>query len=110
MIASMVLGIGGLCGRVASPFGDCFSLCLPPSATTVDVEDEDVDDSRTVESVLGLRELASSGVLCRVTGGLLCRGLACFVRCEFLDRAVPGEYDDIDVGVEETLKGPGDPE
>jgi hypothetical protein len=23
---------------------------------------------------------------------------------------VPGEYDDIDVGVEETLKGPGDPE
>jgi hypothetical protein len=23
---------------------------------------------------------------------------------------VPGEYDDIDVGVEETLNGPGDPE
>jgi hypothetical protein len=54
--------------------------------------------------------LISSGVLCRVTGGLLCNGLACLVRCEFLDIAVPGEYDDMDVGVEETLNGPGDPE
>jgi hypothetical protein len=54
--------------------------------------------------------LASSGVHCRVTGGLLCNGLACLVRCELRDRAVPGEYDDIDVGVEETLKGPGDSE
>lgn len=54
--------------------------------------------------------LVSSGVLCRVTGGLLCSGLACFVRCEFRDKVLPGEYDDIDVGVEETLNGPGDPE
>jgi hypothetical protein len=26
------------------------------------------------------------------------------------DKVVPGEYDDIEVGVDDTLKGPGDPE
>jgi hypothetical protein len=78
--------------------------------TTVEADEEDVEDSRTVESVCGFRVFDSSGVLCRVTGGLLCNGLACFVRCEFLDKALPGEYEDMDVGVEETEKGPGDPE
>ena len=54
--------------------------------------------------------LVSSGVLCRVTGGLLCSGLACRVRFEALDNVVPGAEDDIDVGVDDTLKGPGESE
>ena len=83
---------------------------MPRSVTTVDAEDEDVEDSRTMERVCGVRVLVSSGVLWRVTGGRLCNGLACFVRCEFRESAVAGEYDDIDVGVDETLNGPGDPE
>jgi hypothetical protein len=85
-------------------------LGLLPSATTVEAEDEEVDDSRTVDRAWGLRVVTSSGVLWRVTGGLLCSGLACLVRCEFLDMVLPGEYEEIDVGVEETLKGLGDPE
>jgi hypothetical protein len=28
----------------------------------------------------------------------------------FVDNATPGEYEDMDVGVEDTLKGPGDSE
>lgn len=77
---------------------------------TVDTDDDDVEDSLTVDRACGWRLFISSGVLCRVTGGLLCRGLACRVRLEALDSVVPGEYDDIDVGVDETLKGPGDSE
>ena len=76
----------------------------------MEAEDEDVEDSRTIESVCGCRMLPSSGVRCRVTGGLLCKGLACRVRSEVLDNVTAGEYDDMDVGVEETLNGPGDSE
>lgn len=108
--AESLFEMEGLCGRAVSPLKDCLFLDLPPSVTTVEVDEEDVEDSRTVERVCGLRVFVSSGVLCLVTGGRLCKGLACFVRCEFRDRAVPGEYDDIDVGVDETLNGPGDPE
>lgn len=77
----------------------------------MDVDDEEVEDSRTDESPCCLRKLSSSGVLCRTTGGLLCKGLACRTRVvDFVDNATPGEYDDIDVGVEDTLNAPGDSE
>jgi hypothetical protein len=44
-------GIEGLCGSVASRLGGCISLGLAPSMTIVDPDDDEVDDSRTVESV-----------------------------------------------------------
>ena len=52
----------------------------------------------------------SSGVRCRVVGGRFCSGLACLVRTEVLESVVPGEYDDMDVGVDEMLNAPGDSE
>jgi hypothetical protein len=53
----------------------------------------------------------SSGVLYLVTGGLPCKGLTCRVRMVVLaDTTTPGEYEDTEVGVEETLNGLGDPE
>lgn len=46
--------VRGLCGRVARPLGDWTSLCFAPSVTTVDAADDDeVEDSLTVESVWG---------------------------------------------------------
>ena len=71
--------------------GDGLSLCFVPSVTTVEVDEEEVEDSLTVESACGWRLLVSSGVLCRVTGGLLCKGLACRVRLEVLERVAAGE-------------------
>lgn len=97
--------VGGLRGGAGRGPLAIFSLCLAPSARTVDADDEDVEDSRTEESA------RSSGVLCLVMGGLDCNGLACLVRTvDLVDKATPGEYEDIDVGVDETLKGPGDSE
>jgi len=44
-----------------------------------------------------------------VTGGLLCKGLACLIRVEVFDEAAPGEeYEDIDVAFDEILNA-GDP-
>lgn len=77
---------------------------------TVEADDDEVDDSRTVDSVCGCRLLLSSEFLCRVTGGRLCRGLICFVRTDVRESEVPGEYDDIDVGVDDVLNAPGDSE
>lgn len=54
--------------------------------------------------------MLSSGVRCRVVGSLFCNGLACLVRSDVFDSVTPGEYDDIDVGVDEMLKAPGDSE
>ena len=74
------------------------------------MDEEEVEDSRTEGSPCCWRELSSSGVLCLVTGGRLCSGLDCFVREVLLEKVAPGEYEDIDVGVDEMLKGPGDSE
>jgi hypothetical protein len=53
----------------------------------------------------------SSGVLYLATEGLACKGLTCRVRLVvFADTTTPGEYEDMEVGVDETLNGPGDPE
>ena len=101
-------GVGGGTGRRA---GEGLSLVLTPSASIVEADDEEVEDSRTAERACFCLTTASSGVRCLVTGGLPCKGLACLTRVVFLeDRATPGEYEDIDVGVEDTLKGPGDSE
>jgi hypothetical protein len=44
-------------------------------------------------------------------GGLLSSGLTCLVLVvDLIDSATPGEYDDMEFGVEDTLKGPGDSE
>ena len=45
-------GTGGLCGSRPSPLEVSFPLYLPPSAImVVEADDEDVEDSRTVERV-----------------------------------------------------------
>ena len=44
-------GMEGLCGRAVSRIDDCRSLGMVPSMTTVDADDDEVDDSLTVESV-----------------------------------------------------------
>lgn len=76
----------------------------------MEADDNDVDDSRTDERACCCRMLGSSCDRFRVTGGLLSRGLACLVRTELFDNTMPGEYEDMEVGVEETLNGPGDSE
>jgi hypothetical protein len=101
--------VGGL--YTGARFGDSCIFALPLSATTVDAEDAEFEDSLTEESACRWRWPNSSAVLCRTTGGRLCSGLACRTRVVLLDEiAVAGEYDDMDVGVEDTLKGPGDSE
>lgn len=69
------LNTGGLCGTV----GSCFFVIstLPASVMTVDAEEEDVDDSRTVDNPCVVRTVLSSGALCRLMGGRLSSGLTC---------------------------------
>jgi hypothetical protein len=94
---------GALCGRVGSRLEDA-------SARTVEVDDEDVEDSRTVESPGTEPVLEVSASLSRDTGILPCNGLTCLTRVEVFDNGCPGEYDVIDVAVDEILKAPGDSE
>lgn len=103
--------MGGLAGGGGKRrAGDVLSFDLVPSARMVDVEDEDVDDSRTEESPCWWRILTVSLLLLRATGGRLSSGLVCLTRGALLVITTPGEYEDMDVGVEETLNGPGDSE
>lgn len=77
----------------------------------MDADEDDVEDSRTDERPCCSRKLEFSSVFRHVTGGLLCIGLACLSReGAFVVKARPGECEDIEVGVEVTLKGPGDSE
>jgi hypothetical protein len=62
---------GGLGGGAGRRFSDGFSFCLSPSPSTVDADDDEVEDSRTDERACCCRMLVSSGVLCLTTGGLL---------------------------------------
>jgi hypothetical protein len=82
------------------------SIILPPSELrTVDAEED--DDSRTEDNVRP--SISSSPRI--VTGGLLLVGLDCLVRNVLFEvTVVAGEKDDMDVGVEAMLNGPGDPE
>lgn len=64
---------GGLCGTACKVFFFCSTL--PASATTVDADEEEVDDSRTVDNPCVVRALVSSGSLCRLIGGRLSSGL-----------------------------------
>lgn len=106
----MISTVGGLRGGAGSK-AEGLSRFLDPLSITVEADDEDVDDSLTEERLCSCRKVGSSGVRCLVTGGLLCNGLVCLKRALLLvDKATPGEYDDMDVGVEETLNGPGDSE
>ena len=94
---------GALCGRVGSRLEDV-------SARTVEVVDADVEDSRTVESPEAEPALEVSASLNRDTGVLPCSGLTCLTRVEVFDSGCPGEYEVIDVAVDEMLKAPGDSE
>lgn len=59
----------------------------------------------------GSRVEEPSSSLCREIRGLACNGLTCRARVvDFTVNVTPGEYEDMDVGVEETLNGPGDSE
>jgi hypothetical protein len=80
------------------------------SARTVEADDEDVGDSRTIESAGKEPVLDVSASLSRDAGTLPCKGLACLTRVEDFDRGFPGEYDVIDVAVDEMLNAPGDSE
>ena len=99
------LSTGGLCGTG----GSCFlTSTLPVSATTVDADEEDVDDSRTVDNPCVARMLGSSGARCLLTGGRLSKGLTCLTLYADFEMAVAGEYDVIDVAFEAILNAPGD--
>lgn len=99
------LSTAGLCGTA----GRCFlTSTLPASATTVDADEEDVDDSRTVDNPCVVRILGSSGARCLLTGGRLSRGLTCLILYADFEIAVAGEYDVTDVAVDEILNAPGD--
>lgn len=100
------LSTGGLCGTAGSWF--LAISALPVSATTVDADEEDVDDSRTVDNPCAVRMLGSSGARLRLTGGRLSRGLTCLTLYADFEMAVAGEYDVTDVAVDEILKAPGD--
>ena len=83
---------------------------------TVDEDDEEVKDSRTAVKPRLWEMLESSGSgmpgnFRLVTGGRLRVGLSCFLLIEaFIGVDTPGDWDDIDVGVEVLLKAPGDSE
>lgn len=81
------------------------------SWTTVDADDEELGDSLSAGAACLCRLAGSSRASCRETGGFECKGLTCRIRDALLfEKTVPGEYDDMDVGVDDTLKGPGDSE
>ena len=91
--------------RVAKDAGNlsipCFAFCR--SACTVEVDDEDGAAERTDE------EPCSSSAILLV--GLFDNGLACRKRgAGLLGSATPGEYDDIEVGVDDMLNRLGDSE
>lgn len=87
----MISAVGGL-GGGAGNTAERFSRDLIPSPNTVEADEEDVEDSRTDERLCCCRNVDSSGVLCLVTGGLLCSGLVCrILELLFVDRATPGE-------------------
>lgn len=97
---------GGLGGGAGSRSGYWRVFC-PASILIVEPDDDEVEDSRTEGSI------CSSGVLCLAMGGRLWSGLVWRARkVALLESEAPGEceYEDIEVGVEETLKGPGDSE
>jgi hypothetical protein len=83
-----------------------FSLPFP---RTVEV-DEDEEVSLTGARPLGFRPTIASPVILREVGGRLFVGLACRANPVFRGGAVgiPGEYDVMDVGVEDIEKGPGE--
>ena len=79
-------------------------------------DDEEVPDSRNAGSPwLCERWLSSCGrkfpTLRLVTGGRLRVGLTCLTLIgDFAGRGIPGEYEDMDVGVDVRLKALGDSE
>lgn len=103
------VGVGLSTGRLCGTAGSCFlASALPVSAITVDADEEDVDASRTVDNPCIVRMLGSSGARCLLTGGRLSRGLTCLALSADFEMAVAGEYDVIDVAVDEILNAPGD--
>ena len=110
------LGRGGDRRDLVRPF--CASVASGRSTPlTVDEDDEDVSDSRKAGSpcVLALSRpswCAASPSLLLVIGGRLRKGLSCLgLDADFEGaKTIPGEWEDIEVGVEVLLKGPGDSE
>ena len=75
----------------------------------VDDDDEEVADSRTaVNPLLCDTGISSAGNFLLVTGGRLLVGLVCRRRGTLIGVPTPGEWEDMDVGVEVRLKFPGD--
>lgn len=87
-----------------------FSLDLPYSPSRR-VETEDDEDSRTDGSPCGSKLDVVSSVIFRAVGGRLRVGLGCRtldVILVVVETTMPGEADDMEVGVELILKGPGE--
>lgn len=106
-------------GGIATP--EICSFLVPRSASlTVELDEEDVVDSRTAASPRGSLTADSGSfvrlpVRRRVTGGRLRVGLACRALSDAAKRLgamIPGDWDEMDVGVVSRLiaKGPGDSE
>lgn len=101
-------GLGGGTGIVDTLL---FSLSLPPLSEARRVEVDEDEDSRTVESPGESMLPVASSVSFRDVDGLLRAGLCCPAPEPFLEAAesrTPGEWEDIEVGVEVMLKGPGE--
>lgn len=86
------------------------SLDLPYSPSR-SVETEEEEDSRTEGSPWASKLEAISSVIFRVVGGRLRVGLSCrilVVVFMVMGATRPGDADDIEVGVELMLNGPGE--
>lgn len=85
------------------------------AAFTVDEDEDEVKDSRTDgRPALCVRCVSSGccafGNFLLVTGGRLRVGLVCLLNGVLAGVPMPGDADDMDVGVEVRLKAPGDSE
>ena len=90
-------------------------LSIRSTALIVDDEDEDVVDSRSTGRPCGLGSSFCSKlppILCLVTGGRLCAELigGLILDTNLGGYVIPGECEEMDVGVDVLLKGPGDSE
>lgn len=83
------------------------------AAFTVDEDEDEVADSRTDGRPARCVRCGSSwccalGNFLLVTGGRLRVGLVCLLNGAFAGVPMPGDADDMEVGVEVRLKAPGD--
>jgi hypothetical protein len=100
-------GLGG-CEGIGRTLLLSLDLLYSPSRR---VETDEEDDSRTDGSPCESKLEVVSSVIFRAVGGRLRVGLSCRtleVIFAAVETMIPGEVDDMEVGVELMLKGPGE--